>query len=252
MFRAILADGAAQLPFAAVLDTIDDAKAGSKLSKTGKQLAELKDEAREEGRIDGIRKGHREGLETGLAEGREAGQKEAYEQALTEHRELLNQFSRELQNFVRELTAEAQAWARQAEETLTEEISGIAREVIGQELTLNREAIAAMVHKSLGQAGVMGEVRLRLNPSDRPFIDTHREELLKTFAQITGLTLVDDLSIGAGCIVETSAGSVDSSPERQLAEFDASLLEDAARSEDSERTVDSVRQASLAEQEDAA
>lgn len=228
MFSADHTSSLSPAPFASILGTIEEQAGGQKLSKTGKHLADLREEARQEGLAEGKEEGHQAGYIEGQAEGREFGRKEAYDAAMAEHRALLSKFQKELKSFVKELTAEAQNWSAEAERALTEAVSTMAREVLGQELALGRESVLAIVKKSLSEAGVTGQIRLRLNPKDRPFIEKHQEELRQEFAQVTGLSLIDDLTIPAGCIIETGFGSIDATPERQIEEFEEQLREEAA------------------------
>jgi flagellar assembly protein FliH len=99
----------------------------------------------------------------------------------------------------------------------------LARRVVGRELALDVELVAAMAHVALERLGESGPATIRLNPEDFAALVLLRGEAWEG-AQVA-ITPDPALPRG-GCVVDSEFGRVDAGIEAQLGELSRALLGD--------------------------
>jgi flagellar assembly protein FliH len=99
----------------------------------------------------------------------------------------------------------------------------LAKRVVGRELALDVELVAAMAHVALERLGESGPATIRLNPEDYAALVVLRGEAWEG-AQVA-ITPDPALPRG-GCVVDSEFGRVDASIEAQLGELSRALLGD--------------------------
>ena len=100
----------------------------------------------------------------------------------------------------------------------------LARRVVGRELSLDTELVAAMAHVALERLGESAPATIRLNPEDYAGIVLLRGEAWE--GSLVTITPDPALPRG-GCVVDSEFGRVDASIEAQLGELSRALLGDA-------------------------
>ncbi len=113
---------------------------------------------------------------------------------------------------IRRLGEVAQRAARPDASELVSLAMVVAQQIVGHELSLDRDAVVNTVENALATVADDPSVRVRLGTADLAFLKQRRPELLDGNIQ-----LIEDnsLSVG-GCIVETALRVVDSSMERRM------------------------------------
>jgi flagellar assembly protein FliH len=97
----------------------------------------------------------------------------------------------------------------------------VARRIVGRELTQDPELVAAMAHVALQRLGEAVPATIKLNPEDYTVVVAQRA----TPWSSTQVRVVPDPAVvRGGCLVESEVGTVDASPDAQLAELSRALL----------------------------
>lgn len=98
---------------------------------------------------------------------------------------------------------------------------GIAEKIVGQELTVNPEIVAGMVHRALERAGKSDTYYLHVNPADAQVM---KEYLREDLTEVTCEIVADSRIERGGCVIATSHGHVDAQVSSQFAEVRTALL----------------------------
>ncbi len=106
---------------------------------------------------------------------------------------------------------------RQIENEVVELALAIARQVICQEITIDREIVICVAREALAKVEDPGRIKIKMSPSDLQFIKETRSQLSKLIENIDNVTLeaVENIQSG-GCIIETDLGEIDARIEKQL------------------------------------
>ena len=106
---------------------------------------------------------------------------------------------------------------RQIENEVVELALAIARQVICQEITIDREIVVCVAREALSKVEDPGRIKIKMSPSDLQFIKETRSQLSNMIENIDTVTLesVEDIQSG-GCIIETDLGEIDARIEKQL------------------------------------
>ena len=106
---------------------------------------------------------------------------------------------------------------RQIENEVVELALAIARQVICQEITIDREIVVCVAREALAKVEDPGRIKIKMSPSDLEFIKETRSQLSNMIENIDTVTLesVEDIQSG-GCIIETDLGEIDARIEKQL------------------------------------
>lgn len=196
-------------------------------SRTGNELERMRQESRHEGFEQGQTEGYAAGRAEGYADGIRSGYEDAKREADAEHQARLQVFSDELTHVARLVGQGVANWTQSAEQQLTDIVGQIAREVLSQELKIDRSSVLSIVKQAMREVTLSDKARIRVNPFDSELLQTHKEEILACAPSVRGLEILDDPTILGGCIVDTEGGRVDATIEGQLGRFDDSI-EDAA------------------------
>jgi flagellar assembly protein FliH len=115
---------------------------------------------------------------------------------------------------------------QESEEDLLKLSILIARTVIQRELSCDPWILAAVVQGAIEAASDGGEVVVRLNPQDYPMV-ARRPEFSAAAGEKRRVSLKEDPAIpSAGCLVETSRGTLDAGLDAQLDEIYRRLCEE--------------------------
>jgi len=154
---------------------------------------------------DAKENGHREGFEAGYLEGRREAQSVIDEAA-------------ELRKF---LDNRRDDIYEEAEEQMVQLVLDIAKKVISDELTQNKEAILSLVKKALQKCAFKKMLVLKVSPLDFDFILENKGRICMMVEGISDIEIVSELSLDQGsCIIETPSGEINSSMDIQIKEIE--------------------------------
>ena len=155
----------------------------------------------------------RDGAESFARESRETAYREGSESALCEWNTLLLE--------AREQRDRALA---DVERDLLRLAVKIAEKILGREITSDRTTIVDIVASALRQARRNEMITMRVNPSDMPVIEKHRQRLDRAGRE-QFLDIMSDPHVAAGgCVIESESGAIDAQLETQLRVLERALL----------------------------
>ena len=163
--------------------------------------AQLNEQAYQRGFADGRKKGMIDGENTWHAQG-----EKKIKPLLISLQEVLLQL-----NNIRKETY------RKIEKEVVELALAIARQVICQEITIDREIVVCVAREALAKVEDPGRIKIKMSPSDLQFIKETRSQLSNLIENIDNVTLeaAENIQSG-GCIIETDLGEIDARIEKQL------------------------------------
>ncbi len=187
--------------------TLTDARAEAQrvLAEAGLQAEELRKQGREAGWKEGFAQGRQAGEEAGEAEIRVEVErvKSVAEAAVRARETILDASEAELVNLALE----------------------IARVIINQEVSQNRETVRPVVERAMTQVKGSGHLRLRVNPDDVAVVKQHWPEN-QADAQGRSWDVTADATVPAGgCVIDTPAGHVDARAETQLSRVKEAFIQ---------------------------
>ena len=109
----------------------------------------------------------------------------------------------------------------EAEEQMVQLVLDIAKKVISDELTQNKEAILSLVKKALQKCAFKKMLVLKVSPLDFDFILENKGRICMMVEGISDIEIVSELSLDQGsCIIETPSGEINSSMDIQIKEIE--------------------------------
>jgi len=177
------------------------AEDGRQESETRKQAAELeKQQARE----------------AGLAEGFENG-KQAVTAELEGVLQRLRQAYMDIEKYRKQLY-------HQAEEETVALALAVARKIIDQEISVDRQIVLNVVKGALDKVVDHQKVKIRINPQDLETVQTALFEFLPHVESLENIQFEADAGLTAGgCVVETNFGTIDARMENQLDQIETAF-----------------------------
>ena len=175
----------------------------------------------ENGWDQGYQDGFEAGREDGLAEGKKLAQanwKNEFAQTCQKEVEAWTEANRPvLDKLAAGLSGVRESLLAYWEKNILQIAAGIAHQTIARELPKIREIPLDLLREALELAVGSASIKIRMNPEDLAELRGAAEAMLKEFSQITSAELLEDERIGrGGCVVESSAGTVDQRLESRL------------------------------------
>jgi flagellar assembly protein FliH len=153
----------------------------------------------------------------GLADGREKGMIDAENswQALAEKK--IEPLLISLQEILLQLNNIRKDTYREIEKEVVELALAIAKQVICQEISIDRDIVVCVAREALAKVEYPGSVKIMLSPSDLQFVKETRSQLSNLIQNIENVTFeaAENIQSG-GCIIETDLGEIDARIEKQL------------------------------------
>ena len=179
-------------------------EAAALVLKAQKQAAEIRTQAEQEGR--------RQGLEAVEAMVR---------QRVTEQ---LDTLMPALGKVIGDVQDAKQSWLVHWEKSALGVASAIAERLIRRELSQEPQITLALIREALELAAGSSRLRIHLNPADRDTLAPDVESLVQELAGLADAEIVSDPQISpGGCRVETAFGTIDQQFEAQLARIQEEL-----------------------------
>ena len=172
-----------------------------RLRKDSISTAQLNEQAYQRGFTDGWEKGMIEGENTWHAQA-----EKKIKPLLTSLQDALHQ----LNNLRKETYQEI-------EKEVVELALAIARQVICQEITIDKEIVVCVAREALAKVEDPGRIKIKMSPSDLQFIKETRSQLSSMIENVDHVTFeaAENIQSG-GCIIETDLGEIDARIEKQL------------------------------------
>jgi len=154
-----------------------------------------------------------------LAEGFENG-KQAVTAELEGVLQRLRQAYMDIEKYRKQLYHEAEA------ETV-ELALAVARKIICQEISVDRQIILNVVKGALDKVVDHEKVKIRINPQDLETVQTALFEFLPHVESLENVHFEADAGLTpGGCVVETNFGNIDARIENQLAQIEAAFSDE--------------------------
>ncbi|MEC9464189.1 MAG: FliH/SctL family protein [Myxococcota bacterium] len=170
--------------------------------------------ARAQAEADEILDNARREAEALLSQAKEKGYAQGRDQGASELVEAVARSSKRLQQIENQLVPQIKDLAL-----------GIAKKILGKELSSRPEAVVELVRQALAEkARQRREISLRVNPEDLVVIRENRGELLEILSRAQEISIREDPDVARfGVIIETDAGTIDAQLETQLAVLEGVL-----------------------------
>ena len=153
----------------------------------------------------------------GFADGRQKGMADAETKWTSLEMQKIEPLLMSLQEVLSQLNDIRKKTYQQIEREVVDLALAIARQIICQEVTLNRDIVACVAREALAKVEDPGRIKIKMNPSDLEFINKTRSQLNDLLQDIDNVTLEAEEKIQCGgCIIETDLGEIDARIERQL------------------------------------
>ena len=195
--------------------TLPDARAETQrvLLEVGVQAEEMRKQAREAGWQEGFNQGRQAGVEAGESEIRAMVEriKSVADAAVQTRETMLEGSEAELVNLALD----------------------IARVIINQEVTQNKDTVRGVVERAMSQVKGSGHLRLRVNPDEVALVKQHwpaNQPDAQGQGQGQGQgrswdVVADDAVPMGGCMIDTPAGHVDARAETQLSRVKEAFIQ---------------------------
>jgi flagellar assembly protein FliH len=171
------------------------------------------------------------GYERGYCEGEIKGRAEGEKAGLKKGRQSVMPVTDALESLIEDLTRIREKTLQQLESEILALVTGTARKIVGQELAVRPELVAAVVRKALNHLESAGRICIKLNPDDAALLSDLRSDLFAGRSESAAVAIQADPSVECGgCIIETDAGDIDARLETQFQAiedtFQAALSDD--------------------------
>lgn len=218
-------NAAGMLKEAIVLDLGDLGRQAAKLQAAAESRARktVADAEQEAGRL--VAGAHAKGFEKGLAEGLAKGTQQGLEEGRKQGRaEALRQASAELKAMSQAWNAALADWEsrrdtldREARDAILDLALTLAEKLVHRIIQVDRSVVVDQIATALAHVMRDQDLVVRIAPQDRAVVAEALPDLLREFAHLKHLRLVDDPSVGSGgCVVVYGQGRIDATVETQL------------------------------------
>lgn len=156
---------------------------------------------------------YQKGFADGWEKSRIEGENNWHEQTEEKIQPLLTS----LQNMLDQLNSLRKETYQEIEKEVVELALAIARQVICQEITIDKEIVVCVARQALAKVEDPGKIKIKMSPSDLEFIKETRAQLSNMIESIDHVTFeaAENIQSG-GCIIETDLGEIDARIEKQL------------------------------------
>lgn len=122
------------------------------------------------------------------------------------------------------IEAERAALWKQTEKDIVAFSIEMAQKIVKTEVQQNPKVIAEVIKHALRRVVSKEHIRIRISPQDIDSVRSQREELLLVLDGAANLEIIDDRRIQqGGCVIETTAGNIDSNIDTQFARITSAL-----------------------------
>lgn len=142
-----------------------------------------------------------------LSEAYNKGREESLVEAVAENNQRFAEMEQQLKSVLSDLSTQEQAGLRDLEQEALNLSLDIAKKIIGHAVEINPEYIVKIIQEALQLSGGARLKKVRVSPQDLEFIEVLK--VAQTIKEFDGSWVFEaDESIKAGCILESSAGTI--------------------------------------------
>lgn len=142
------------------------------------------------------------------AEGYERGKIEAFEQAISANSDKIDELNRRSASLFEDLIKQIAEHSKQVEHECVKLSLKVAEKLVGTAVEINPEYLISLVNQAIEMSGTARINKVRVSPQDMEFIEVVGiTKMLKGFDG--SWTFEGDAAVRAGCVMETSAGTID-------------------------------------------
>lgn len=153
--------------------------------------------------------GHRAGFAEGLVQGRQAAEREM--------RQVRDEAVQNANHLVRLAESQQLAYLEEAQSQVVELTLAVVRKVLAREQEENPFVVLPIVTAAVEKIKDQENIHIRVNPEEYETVLLARRDLQLLIGREEGLRITADHTVAVGgCLVETSAGTVDARLETQL------------------------------------
>ncbi len=172
--------------------------------------------------------GRQKGYDIGYALGVADGTREAITQGEQKMLVAAKNFSAELEVILGSIQVAMSEWFALAEESLAPLSISIAEQILLQELEANPDSIMPLVRHAVSEIQNAAAAKIKVNIAHLETVCAHRHVLYEVAPALKSIEIVADQTIRSGCIVETSAGSLDASLDTAIENLNGWRLADGS------------------------
>ncbi len=167
----------------------------------------------------------RRGFDAGWAEGYATGKAAAEDECRAEKERFCAEYRAELTEFLSTLAERTQGVWLDAEPQIIAFVLEIARKVVKNEAAINPDVVVSVVRNALRRVVDSETVRIRVNVADLETVRNARADLLTVIDGLRNVEIVEDRRVAeGGCVLETSAGTIDAQLPTQFRMVEETLL----------------------------
>lgn len=156
-----------------------------------------------------------------ISDSRENGYREGYESGYLEGKQEAESVINEAVEIRKYIDDRRDCIYKEAEEQVLQLVLSIAKKVIGDELTQNKEAILSLVNMALQKCAFKKKLILKVSSQDLDFVMENKDRICMMVEGISDIDIIPDLSLAQGsCIIETPSGEVNSGIDVQITELE--------------------------------
>ncbi|MEN2776569.1 FliH/SctL family protein [Acetivibrio clariflavus] len=164
-------------------------------------------------------------------EARQKGFEQGYEQGYEEAKKMYEDLIFEAERIKEEANMEYNRIMSEIEADAMELVMDIARKVIGEEISVNKEHLLHLVREALGKSSNRENIVLKVSAQDYDYVVDNKEKLLSMVEGVGNLDIKRDPALKIGdCLVETPYGSIDAGVETKLAKIEDAFMKFAVNS----------------------
>lgn len=171
------------------------------VSEAGQQAVLIREEAREQGRVEGI------------------------EEVRKETEEQFEESSRILNSLIEQIKAQESELMHVLTPRLANLAADLARKIIHKEIETDSSIVTSQAEEAINKILEREKLIIRVNPADVELMKGHKAVLLRMFDGTDKIEVIGDKKVErGGCIVETNLIRVDAQPKSQLEAARKTLL----------------------------
>lgn len=193
-----------------------------------KELASAK--ARAQSIIDSARRKatelHQQAYHKGYSEGFEKGKNDGFEQGSRQGLDSVSEIMQKALDIHQKAIEERERAIKDTEGQIIDLVLDISRKVLGQQAKADRQTVLGPVKMALEKCTRLTNVVMRVAPEDFDTVTRFKAGLLVETQSVSDLDIVVDNALKPGsCIVETDAGTIDTSIDVQMDRIEKTFRE---------------------------
>lgn len=180
------------------------------------QVADIKQKAHEEGRLQGYQQGQQQGYEEGLLQGQQIGR--------SEWQTVIDQGIARTQEMLALVEQDAKEMIKSAERQIIDIALAVARKILAYEIAENPMVVLPLVKTALEKVSDQEEIVIRVSSDDFDSVLLAKRDLQNMVGREHALKIIPDRTIESGsCVIDTSYGTVDARVDTQFATIKTTL-----------------------------